>query len=298
MSDRDKLHETNRYQDADFPVGVYIVTPQGIEPAGRGYRDLHWHEELQFTLVTAGCLNMQVNGEDNRLEQGQAIFINRNLLHVTTELSPGGRYVSLNFPDKLLSFFAGSRLEQDYVTPYTGNVAFPALIYTTEVEWQRRSIDSLRQIIDLLTAARRPEFWEYRVAIMCAGLWLDLIANCPESAGPPSRGDVRKQQRIRDMLAFIHEHYREPITLTQVAAAAHISEGECCRCFRAMVRQSPMQYLQSYRIARGQELLTGSELSVTEIAYACGFGDASHFIQYFRRQTGLTPGEYRQQARA
>ena len=295
MHDQDKLHETNRYQDADFPVGVYTVTPQGIQPEGRGFRDLHWHEELQFTLVTDGRLTMRVNGDDHRLEQGQAIFINRDLLHVTTELSAFGRYVSINFPDKMLSFFAGSRMEQDCVTPYAGNVTLPALVYSPQEEWQRQGIACMEEIIGLLTAAERPPFWEYEAAMKCTQLWFGLISNCGDSLAPPSRGDVRRQQRIREMLAFIHEHYREPLTLAQTAAAAHVSEGECCRCFQAMVRKSPMQYLQSYRIARGQELLTGSDLSVTEIAYACGFGDSSHFIQYFRRQTGLTPRDYRKQ---
>ena len=85
-----ELHETNRYQDAAFPVGVYVVTPEGIEPEGRGYQDLHWHEELQFTLVTDGMMTMQVNGADYHLRKGQMIFINRNLLHMTQDLSEGG----------------------------------------------------------------------------------------------------------------------------------------------------------------------------------------------------------------
>lgn len=296
MHEQDQLHETNRYNDADFPVGVYVVTPQGIEPEGRGYQDLHWHEELQFTLVTSGNMKMQVNGEDYSLRQGQAIFINRTLLHITTDLSDNGRYVSINFPDKMLCFFAGSRMEQDFVLPYTGNTTFPAFIYSPETVWQAQGIACMQDIIRKMSARDRSPFWEYEVAMKCTELWFGLIANCQESIGLPSRGEMRRQQRIRELLAFIHEHYMEPLTLTQVARAAHVSEGECCRCFQTMVHKSPMQYLLAYRIARGQELLTGSDLSVTEIAYECGFGDSSRFIQYFRRQTGITPRDYRNQA--
>lgn len=296
MKKNPELHETNRYKDSAFPVGVYIVTPLGIEPEGRGYQDLHWHEELQYTLVTDGECNVQVNGVDYRLKEGEMIFINRNLLHITTKLSAHGRYMSLNFPDKMLSFFAGSRMEQDYVTPFTGNVAFPALVYSADVPWQAEGLSCIREIFDLLVAEEKPPFLEYRVSLKCAELWIGMISNCRESIGSPSNGDVRKQHRIRDMLTYIHANYMNPITLAEVAEAAHVSEGECCRCFRSMVRRSPMQYLQWYRISKGQEMLNSSQLSVTEIAYACGFGDSSHFIQYFRKQNGITPKEYRKQA--
>lgn len=49
-----ELHEQNRYVDSSFPVGMYRVTKERIVPSGRGFSDLHWHEELQFTLVTHG----------------------------------------------------------------------------------------------------------------------------------------------------------------------------------------------------------------------------------------------------
>ncbi len=298
MKKEEQLHEINRYRDAAFPVGVYIVTRKGIEPNGRGYQDLHWHEELQFTLVTDGKMIMQVNGEDYPLKEGEMIFINRNLLHMTEDLSENGRYVSINFPDQLLSFFPGSRMEQDFVTPFTGNITLPAFVYSPEVPWQQEGIACIREIISMLEAENGagsggPSFKEYRIAMKCTELWYGLISNSHESIGTPSKTDIRKQQRIREMLAFIHSNYRENITLQDVAAAAHVSEGECCRCFSAMVRKSPMQYLQWYRISKGQELLRSTDLSVTEIAYAAGFGDSSHFIQYFKRQTGLTPGEYR-----
>ena len=48
------LHEVNRCHDPAFPVELYQVTHAGMLPPGRGLGDFHWHEELQFTLLTAG----------------------------------------------------------------------------------------------------------------------------------------------------------------------------------------------------------------------------------------------------
>ena len=114
------LHEINRYEDAAFPVEMYTVTKESIFPKGRGYMDLHWHEELQFTMVLGGSLQMQVDGVGYAVNTGEAIFINRNHLHITTDLTAGGKYVSFNFPDRMLGFYSGSRMEQDDVLPFTG----------------------------------------------------------------------------------------------------------------------------------------------------------------------------------
>ena len=101
------FQEINQYDDSMFPVGIYVVTKESIIPRGRGFRDFHWHEELQITLALEGDLTIRVHTRDYELKEGEGIFINRNLLHAVTCMSEHGKYASLNFPEKLLSFFPG-----------------------------------------------------------------------------------------------------------------------------------------------------------------------------------------------
>lgn len=290
------LHEINQYRDSAFPVGMYVVTKEKIVPRGRGYLDLHWHEELQFTLVTSGTLGIQVNGVVYRLREGDAIFINRNFLHITTELPENGTYVSFNFPDKMLGFFAGSRMEQDDVLPVTGNYAFPVLVFKKEIDWQEKIIWKLWELMermeDMVACKKEVPRLEYRCALLITEIWYEMICHM-DPLQDASTGSVRKQERIRAMISFIHANYMNPLKLGEIAAAASVSEGECCRCFREMVRESPGQYLLSYRVTQAMELLNTSEYSVTEVAAETGFSDASHFIQYFKKKTGMTPKEYR-----
>lgn len=286
-----QLHEVNRYDDNAFPVGIYIVTKDRIVPEGRGHMDLHWHEELQFTLVTNGSVTMQVDGKIHVLKEGEAVFINRNLLHITSDLPGNGRYISINFPDKLLGFFAGSRMERDYVIPYTNNYCFPAMVFRKEIRWQERILYELWELQDILL--KKEFMYEYKVSQKLVTVWMILIANAGDQLAPPSKKYIRKQERMQKMLSFIHENYMEPILLQDIAAEANVSIGECCRCFSELIRESPNQYLLSYRISRAMELLSRTELSVTEIALQCGFNDTSHFIQYFKKKIKMTPGEFR-----
>ncbi len=101
-------------------------------------------EKIPLVLFMCGTTcgpvdnTMQVDGKIHILKEGDAIFINRNLLHITSDLPETGRYISINFPDKLLGFFAGSRMERNYVIPFTNHYCFPAIVFQEGVKWQKR----------------------------------------------------------------------------------------------------------------------------------------------------------------
>ncbi|WP_051505222.1 cupin domain-containing protein [Paenibacillus durus] len=102
------LHEDIHYPDASFPYAMYTITPQDVTPKGRGFNDLHWHDELQFTLFVDRKIRMRVNGIDHVMESGEAIFINKGALHIAEQLTPNSYYVTFNFPEKLLTFYMKS----------------------------------------------------------------------------------------------------------------------------------------------------------------------------------------------
>ncbi|MDO4323478.1 MAG: AraC family transcriptional regulator [Lachnospiraceae bacterium] len=292
MNDFNLLHEANRYEDTAFPYEMYCVNKYGISPAGRGYRDMHWHEELQFTLVTNGTMQMQVNGQDYRLAENEAIFINSGFLHMTTELSEEGEYVSFNFPAKLLSFFGGSRMEQDYVLPYTTNLALPVTILRQDVQWQKQVVDLLWQLKD---AVRNGEMFgrEYFLSVKTVEIWYILIRELSKKAIRQSDSFICKKKRMQAMLTFIHENYAEKIAVEDIAAAANISDGECHRCFKSLLHATPKEYLNTYRLNKALELLAETELPVTAIASQCGYNFTSHFISSFKAKYGESPAKYR-----
>lgn len=290
--DNQNLHEINRYSDTAFPVQMYTTTREAIFPEGRGYMDLHWHEELQITFVISGILTMEVNGASYTINAGEAIFINRNLLHMSKEMTYDGKYVSFNFPERILGFFSGSRMEQNMVRPYTNNAAFPVVIFKNSVPWQRKILAMLWDLQHIYEDGRQADS-VYSISIMLVQIWHEFIDNVAPLVVAPTRGYVKKQERIQTLLDFIHTHYMEDISLEDIAMAANVSVGECSRCFKDMVNTSPKKYLLKYRIARSIELLDGTELSVSDVAFACGFNDSSHFTQYFKQETGMTPRDYR-----
>ena len=287
------LHETNRYQDSHFPVGMYTVNRAMIIPEGRGFNDLHWHEELQFTLVTCEQVTYQVSGVEYELREGEGLFINKGLLHVTSHMTHNAAYVSFNFPDTMLSYFTGSRMELDYVFPYTANYTFPVTVFRPDGGWQHEVLEIMRELRRIFDQGREYG-WEYAVSIKISQMWYLMFKNLAGSLRKAPKSFIRKQERMQFLLSFIHQNYAAEIGMEDIAAAAKISVMECHRCFKSSINKTPYEYLLSYRISKSMELLASTDLSITEIAGRVGFNNISNYIQTFRKRAGRTPADYRE----
>lgn len=289
--EKKNYHEINQYKDALFPVEIYRVDEKGMFPFGRGLRDFHWHDELQFTLAVHGSLTLQVDAGQYFLNEGEAAFINSGMIHAVIELSKGGKYSSLNFPYKLLSFFPGSRMEKEHVLPYVTGGCLPVIILRPETEWQKSALDLLQEINGMWDNNSGIQN-EYLITTKIVALWYILISNLSDESKNIFSVDSVRRERLQLMLSFIYEHFPEDIALANIACIAHISIGECCRIFREHLQTTPYRFLTEYRIRKSVELLSG-ELSISEIAGRCGYNQTSNYIAKFKSIMDCTPAQYR-----
>ena len=105
--------------------------------------------------------------------------------------------------------------------------------------------------------------------------------------------------RARDSVVFkakrwIEQHAQEGLRLEQVAAAASVSTRTLLRHFREVTGTTPLAYQQSLRIERAKQLLEVTAMPLHGVMEHCGYQDGSAFRRLFRRETGLTPSEYRE----
>ena len=95
------------------------------------------------------------------------------------------------------------------------------------------------------------------------------------------------------MVSYIFQNYADPLTLDEIARSGNLSRSKCCRVFKKYVRQSPMEFVNSYRLECSERLLATTDLEVTEIGISCGFNHLSYFSKLFREKYGCTPRNYR-----
>ncbi|WP_432628263.1 helix-turn-helix domain-containing protein [Brotaphodocola sp.] len=279
------LNSVNLKAGTDFPYLILDVVDQNSVPLNPGFRVLHWHEDFQFVVVHRGKIEIQTLDDSVVLTEGEAVFINKNVVHCVHQC---GRchYHSIIFPDYFLKFyfnFPGRTL----VDSISANDALPFLKFEPTVPWQG---EILERIQNLLKIKSDSEFYSYEVLVQLTALWLTLRKNIslPAAVNPHPLND-----RMQQFLRYIALHYAEEISLGVLASSANVSKSECLRCFKISLQTTPYQYLIEFRLARAAELLCSTDLPVGEIAGQVGFHQVSHFGKCFKEKTGCTPKEYR-----
>ncbi len=97
---------------------------------------------------------------------------------------------------------------------------------------------------------------------------------------------------------YINLHFKEPLTLDQLAEEAHMNKYYLSHTFKKEYGVSPINYMISRRIEESKYLLAETDLSLSQIAQLLGFSSLSYFSQVFRRTQGLSPMEFRQQTKS
>ena len=92
---------------------------------------------------------------------------------------------------------------------------------------------------------------------------------------------------------YIDTNYAQDITLDSLADLTHINKFYLAHSFTECIGQSPISYLTERRLAACKELLSSSNLSVTQIANSAGFSSQSYFSQIFNKKVGMSPRQYR-----
>ncbi len=90
---------------------------------------------------------------------------------------------------------------------------------------------------------------------------------------------------------YLDEHFTSPCDLAALSAIAAVSPQHLIHLFRKHLDTTPIRYLWRLRTIKGIQLLQQTGLSVTEIAYQCGFKNPYHFSRHVRRHSGMTPTE-------
>lgn len=94
---------------------------------------------------------------------------------------------------------------------------------------------------------------------------------------------------LNEAIKYIQDNYTKNITLQELADIANVSKYYFCNVFKEFTDQTFKEYLNSIRINKAIELLSTTDIPITEIAFLCGFNDSNYFSRKFHQITGKTP---------
>lgn len=147
---------------------------------------------------------------------------------------------------------------------------------------------------EILSINRKRELTtEVRTGGLIGTLLTELIArNTTEG-----RQAILIPSGIRAAEKYLEQHFREKVMLQELADMLHMDKFCLIKEFSRYVGISPHEYQIELRLSYAKELLKYSDLSVNEIAYACGVNQTSHFIGLFKDREHVTPAKFRKEWR-
>lgn len=281
------MMEELAHENRMFPVSEFVdhfdLFPDGSFPS-------HWHHELELQIVLKGSARYRVNGTSYMVEEGCAIYIAPEAIHLASELSEGtiGYDVVLS-PQLLIDLMNTANCEK-YTLPLTARRP-DALVITPERKEGHKILEFLKRMYYTDSTHITYELFLLENLI---GIWRSLLALFPrQTADSEDSGKLLREQRMKNMLDYIHQNYSQPITIQDVAAAANISKSECFRCFSELSKITPAEYINKFRLLQASQLLITTDKSMADICFTAGFNNTSYFSKKFKEQYGVTPKAYR-----
>ncbi len=92
---------------------------------------------------------------------------------------------------------------------------------------------------------------------------------------------------------YIHRHYKEKLTLETICGSIYLSPPYVCSVFKQQESMTILEYLTDYRISIAKELLLSNRYHINDIMLMVGYNDPKYFVKVFKKNTGVTPSEYR-----
>lgn len=193
------------------------------------------------------------------------------------------------FDPAFLSGQSGGRIEQTYFLPMLADPMFEIIPLSPDVPEHSEILHLIQKAFLLNEHKVGYEISLHRALL---DIWLKLFVLYRKQETAQYRKS-RNIDTVKRMMIYIREHLADSLTVKELADAVFLSERECYRIFRDCLHTTPVNYIIDCRLQEASRMLTASNMSVTEIAYSCGFGSGSYFSRVFTREKGCTPNEYR-----
>lgn len=254
----------------------------------------HWHSAFEIDYMDKGSVDFQTTEETIHLNQGDAIFINSGILHsYHTCNNEKFRIHAHIFDTAFLSGQYNDIIDTKYVMPILQCAGLDSFLIRSDNACGIKMLSEIVRITDLLE--NEPNGFEFDVRYRLSLFWRMLLEETKEIRKNAKTRRNSDGERMKLMMGFIQENFTRSLTLDEIAASANIGRRECIRCFQRSIDDTPINYLNHYRIRMAAQMLAGTANSVTFIGEECGFSSSSYFGKVFRETMGVTPLKYRRQ---
>jgi len=260
--------------------------------ASKPFRE-HTHDCTELAIVFKGSAKHIINGRPHLAKAGDVYVIKPGSSHGFADTNDFSHYVFSYMPDMLEPSGADMRGSSGFQALFAIGQQSSGPEFNSMLRLSLEDLAKVRALVEAILAelsAKRPCY-----EAMAKALFSETVAflsrrheEQEDRSGTPL--DVDRAARLASRL---ERRFMEPLNLQQAAKELGVSERQLRRIFHRHYGVSPVDYLMRTRVNRATELMNSSDMTLAEIAFACGFTDANYLSRQVKKATGLPPTEWR-----
>lgn len=262
---------------------LYNIADCYSEHASMFNNRLHFHSFYEMSIIYEGSSDFLINGNLYTLQNRSIQLIRPSDYHrQQTQVGQHIRYYNIIFAPEFLT-----KQMQDILSQTEG-----VLCANLDEEDWHNCIRLAEAVYRAFSERKTDDLTEVFLRCNIENLCILLLRRC---AGTPTPCSDISSEAIRRAVLYIHTHYREQVTLAGADEHAGLSASHFSSVFHKSMGVTFAGYLLEYRLMAAERYLRQADLSVKEIAAACGFRSCPHFIVAFKKHFGCSPGAWRKQ---
>jgi AraC-like DNA-binding protein len=246
----------------------------------------HFHPEYELVYIEGANATRHVGDHISNFEHSDLVFIGSNIPHlnfdygVKTDYKKDVLHIKTSFKKNVLQETPALLSIIQLFERSQYGIAF--LGKTKELVGERlmrlHALSPFDQYLETLTILK----------LLADSNEYELLHDTPFV----NKYNKKEQQRIRQLYAFIDEHYMRKINLDEVAELCNLSKPAFCRYFKKNTGTTFIGFLNEYRISQAKRLLLIG-MNVSETCYECGFESLSYFNRTFKSITNENPSTFK-----
>lgn len=263
--------------ESDLFGNESLVVQKHFVPRGKSFPP-HWHDFLELEMIVSGEGEHIHNNQKYKIGPGDAYLMSYYDFHAltaNTDLVTYCIHFNETVLDEEISRFLSSSLHR-----------FHCRFDTAEA---KNICDKIEQM--LFESTHQEPFFRQMQMNLISSLVISVIRKTAKHT------QVHTPKLIQQAIAYTHSNFRQDLSLEILAKQLSISKNHLGVTFKNWIGSSYNDYLNTIRLKYACNLLTVSDLSVKEIAFASGYHSVEYFVYRFKYNLNVTPGEYRQQTK-
>jgi AraC family transcriptional regulator, transcriptional activator of pobA len=273
--------EHTEIPDRTFPINIFQIRypePEIIP--------LHWHDHLEWIIITKGAYRVQVGSQFQDVYAGDVIFVNTKQIHSAFPESKDSELYAIVYNEALIRNSGLDNTEKKYILPLlTNDVRFPTYYRANQPETLMIQ-ECLTKIIK--NYLKKPLGYELLVKsnlLESIGYAFQLSEVASNPKGNKDKGS------IDPVLLHLSNHLHEPLSIGEAAKICCLSPNYFCYVFKRATGKTLTEYINMLRIHEAERLLRTHSYTVQQVAHMVGYSNLTYFGRVFKNFKNATPSE-------